>query len=180
MPLSGAASKAGVLVQPSARTLALWSFGVLGSFGTVGSPRFGCSAEVRSPAVWRRQDEMLGAFTPKRSSRKRSCDVWSKTSDATWPPRLNGDRTSIGTRKLMPIGPAVPLASSGSGETVRYSPAVPSGATGGTTWSKKPSFSSYMWKSTVLDHASGLDTSAESTWLVSHSPRAGGDDGCSS
>ena len=68
----------------------------------------------------------------------------------------------------------------GSGETVTYSPAVPAGATGGGTWSKKPSFSSYMWKSTVFDHTSGLATSAPSTWLVSHSPRAGGDDGCSS
>ena len=68
----------------------------------------------------------------------------------------------------------------GSGETVTYSPGVPFGATGGATWSKKPSFSSYMWKSTVLDHTSGFDTSAESTWLVNHSPSAGGDDGCSS
>ena len=167
-------------MHPSASTVAVVSFEVLGSLGTVGSLRFGCSADVRSPAVWRRQAEMLGACTPKRSSRKRSCDVWSKTSDATCPPRLKGERTSIGTRKPMPIGPAVPLASSGSGETVRYSPAVPSGATGGGTWSKNPSFSSYMWNSTVLDHTSGLDTSAESTWLVSHSPRAGGDDGCSS
>src|ERR1700722_18616128 len=180
MALSGAASRTDVLVQPSASTLAIWSFDVLGSFGTVGALRFGCSAEVRSPAVWRRQDEILGAFTPKRSSRKRSCDVWSKTSDATCPPRLKGERTSIGTRKLMPMGPAVSFASSGSGETVRYSPAVPFGATGGTTWSKKPSFSSYMWKSTVLDHTLGLDTSAASTWLVNHSPRAGGADGCSS
>src|ERR1700735_3384381 len=180
MALEGAASKTDVLVQPSASTSALWSFDVLGSFGTVASLPFGCSVEVRSPAVWRRQAEMLGAFTPKRSSRKRSCDVWSNTSDATCPPGLKGDTTSIGTRKLMPTGPAVSLAVSGSGETVRYSPGVPLGATGGTTWSKKPSFSSYMWKSTVLDHTSGLATSAPSTWLVNHSPSAGGDDGCSS
>ena len=130
--------------------------------------------------MWRRHAEMLGAFTPKRSSRKRSCEVWSNTSDATWPPRLKGESTSIGTRKPMPIGPAVPCASSGSGETVTYSPGVPCGATGGGTWSKNPSFSSYMWKSTVLDHTSGLDTRAASTWLVNHSPSAGGDDGCSS
>ena len=80
----------------------------------------------------------------------------------------------------MPTGPAMPCASLGRGETVTYSPGVPCGATGGGTWSKKPSFSSYMWKSTVLDHTSGLATSAASTWLVYHSPRAGGDDGCSS
>ena len=46
-----------------------------------------CSAEVRSPTVRRRHAEMLGARTPKRSSKKRSCDVWSNTCDATWPPR---------------------------------------------------------------------------------------------
>jgi hypothetical protein len=167
-------------VHPKAMALASMSLDVVGSLGTDGSLRRGCKVDVRSPAVWRRQAEMLGALTPKRSSRKRNCDVWSNTSEATWPPRLKGESTSIGTRKLMPIGPAVPSASSGSGETVRYSPGVPFGATGGTTWSKKPSFSSYMWKSTVLDHTSGLDTSAPSTWLVSHSPSAGGDDGCSS
>ena len=54
--------------------------------------------------------------------------------------------------------PAVPFAWLGSGETVTYSPGVPCGATGGGTWSKNPSFSSYMWKSTVLDHTSGFDT----------------------
>ena len=167
-------------MHPSAMTVATVSFDVLGSSGTDGSLRLGCSVEVRSPAVWRRQAEMLGAFTPKRSSRKRSCDVWSNTSEATWPPRLKGERTSIGTRKLMPIGPAVPSASVGSGETREVLAGRAGGATGGGTWSKKPSFSSYMWKSTVLDHTSGLDTSAPSTWLVSHSPRAGGDDGCSS
>ena len=80
----------------------------------------------------------------------------------------------------MPIGPRIPPASEGRGETVRYSPGVPAGAVGGGTWSKKPSFSSYMWKSTVLDHTSGLETSVVSIWLVNHSPSAGGAGGCSS
>ena len=42
-----------------------------------------CNVVVRSPAVLRRQAEMLGAFTPKRVSRKRSCEVWSKVSEHT-------------------------------------------------------------------------------------------------
>ena len=90
----------------------------------------------------RRHAEILGARTPNRASRNRSCDVWSATSDATWPPRLNGEITSIGTRYPSPTGPATPCAVDGSGDTVTYSPAVPAGATGGGTWSKKPSFSS--------------------------------------
>ncbi len=167
-------------VHPSAITLAGWSFEVLGREGTDASPAPMCSVEVRSPAVLRRQAEMLGALTPKRSSKKRSCEVWSKTSEATCPPRLKGDSTSMGTRKPMPTGPRMPLASAGSVFWVRYSPGVPAGGTGGGTWSKKPSFSSYMWNSTVLDQTSGFDVSAARTWLVSHSPSAGGEDGCSS
>ncbi len=150
-------------VHPSAVTFALWSSAVLGNGGTDETCVRMCSVDVRSPAVLRRQAEILGAFTPKRSSKKRSCDVWSKTCEATCPPRLNGESTSIGTRNPMPTGPAKPSASLGSGETVTYSPGVPCGATGGGTWSKNPSFSSYMWKSTVLDHTAGFETSAEST-----------------
>ncbi|HEX4830889.1 MAG TPA: hypothetical protein VH478_07340 [Trebonia sp.] len=56
------------------------------------------------------------------------------------PPALNGEMTSAGVRKPRPIGPAMPPAADGS--VVRYSPAVPAGATGGGTWSKKPPFSS--------------------------------------
>ena len=52
-----------------------------------------------------------------------------------------------------------------------YSPSVPGGATGGATWSKKPSFSSYMWNSTVFDQTSGFDTRVWRTWSVNHSPR---------
>ncbi len=159
----------------------IWSPAVLGSTGTDALPplRNAGSADVRSPTVRRRHAEMFGACTPKRSSKKRSCDVWSKTCDATWPPRAKGESTSIGTRNPSPTGPRTPCASDGS-VPARYSPAVPFGATGGATWSKNPSFSSYMWNSTVLDHTSGFDTSASSTWFVKYSPSAGGDEGCSS
>ncbi len=114
---------------------------------------------VRSLVVPRRQAEMLGAVTPNRASRNRSWEVWSKVSWQTQPPTLNGETTSIGTRKPRPIGPATPLASLGRGLPVRYSPAVPGGATGGATWSKKPSFSSQLMNSTVLAQTAGFDTS---------------------
>ena len=65
--------------------------------------------------VWRRQAEMFGACTPNRSSRKRSCDVWSNTSDATCPPRLKGDSTSM-ARGSPCRWTRVPSASSGTGE----------------------------------------------------------------
>lgn len=84
----------------------------------------------------RRQALMLGhsAWVPRavvHVSMKRSTEVWSKTSELTQPPRVHGDITIIGTRKPSPIGtPSM------------YSPTVPGGATGGGTWSKKPSFSS--------------------------------------
>ncbi len=42
-----------------------------------------CSVEVRSPVTERRQAEMLGAVTPKRVSRNRICEVWSKVSEQT-------------------------------------------------------------------------------------------------
>ena len=58
------------------------------------------------------------------------------------PPRLNGDTTRQGTRKPRPMGPAIPLAADGRGETVRYSASVLAGAVGGGTWSKNPPFSS--------------------------------------
>ena len=38
---------------------------------------------VRSPAAARLHAEMLGACTPNRASRKRSCEVWSKGSEQT-------------------------------------------------------------------------------------------------
>ncbi len=91
---------------------------------------------VRSPTTLRRQTLMFGqrAGVPSavvHVSMKRSTEVWSKTSELTQPPRVQGDMTSIGTRKPRPIG-----------TPSRYSPGVPGGASGGGTWSKKPSFSS--------------------------------------
>src|SRR5882672_9795272 len=80
---------------------------------------------LRSPTTPRRHAEMLGASTPKRVSSSLSIEVWSKTSLDTSPPRVNGEHTIIGTRKPSPIGPATPLASAGSGETLMYSPGVP-------------------------------------------------------
>ena len=68
----------------------------------------------------------------------------------------------------------------GSGSTVRYSPGVPGGRGGGATWSKKPSFSSYMMNSTVLDHVFGFDSRALITCWVNHSPRPAATGGCSS
>src|SRR5579875_397988 len=113
-----------------------------GSEGTEVSTRAKLNALVRSPVADRRQSDRLGTSAPKRASSRRSTEVWSKVSEHTKPPRLNGETISIGTRKPSPIGPATPEASAGSGLTVMYSPAVPGGGTGGGTWSKKPPFSS--------------------------------------
>ncbi|MNV49144.1 hypothetical protein D3C71_1410880 [compost metagenome] len=55
-------------------------------------------AEVRSPSTARRHGLMLSSGTPKRASRKRSTEVWSKAWELTQPPRLHGDTTYIGTR----------------------------------------------------------------------------------
>src|SRR5579863_6001652 len=101
-------------------------------------------AEVMSPTSERRQAERFGTSAPKRVSRKRRTDVWSKLSDEMKPPRLKGETMSIGTRKPRPMGPLMPPRTdeSGTGVAVMYSPAVPGGAVGGATWSKKPPFSS--------------------------------------
>jgi hypothetical protein len=64
--------------------------------------------EVRSPTAERRHAVRFGTGTPKRVSRKRSIEVWSKISELTQPPRLHGEITTIGTRKPSPIGPATP------------------------------------------------------------------------
>jgi len=153
---------------------------VAGSVGTFTFRWPSWSAAVRSPTAERRHDERFGALTLKRSSMKRNCEVWSKVSEQMAPPRLNGEMTRRGTRKPRPIGPSMPRASAGRGSTDRYSPSVPGGATGGSTWSKNPSFSSYMWNRTVLDQTSVLARRAWRTWSVNHSPRNGGAGGCSS
>src|SRR5450755_3463237 len=84
-------------------------------------------APVRSPVTPRRHFDRLGTSTPKRVSTNRSIDVWSNMSEHTNPPRVNGETTSIGTRKPSPIGPAIPPAAAGSGDTGTYSPLVPFG-----------------------------------------------------
>ena len=89
------------------------------------------------------------------------------------PPRLNGETTSIGTRKPRPIGPAIPSASAGSGATVTYSPAVPGGRYRRRHVVEEAVVLVVHVNSTVLDHTSGLDTSVSSTWLVYHSPSGG-------
>ena len=113
-----------------------------GSAGTEASGAAKSNAEVRSPTALRLHAVRFGTSAPKRVSMKRSSEVWSKTSELTRPPRLKGEITSSGTRKPSPMGPATPAASEGSGLTLRNSPAVPGGGTGGGTWSKKPPFSS--------------------------------------
>ena len=59
-------------------------------------------ALVRSPQTVRRQALMLGSWTPNLASRKRITEVWSKTSEHTQPPRLQGEMTNIGTRMPRP------------------------------------------------------------------------------
>ena len=85
---------------------------------------------------------MFVSRTPNRRSRKRSVEVWSNSSEHTYPPALHGETTSVGTRNPSPAGPAMPWHSAGSGSTVIHSPGVPGGAVGGGTWSNRPSFSS--------------------------------------
>src|SRR6202035_1987928 len=136
--------------------------------------------DVRSPTVCLRQAEMFGAFTPKRASRNRSIDVWSKVWESTHPPRLQGEITIVGTRNPSPMGWRNPPSSPTVGVAVTVSSAVPGGGVGGGTWSKKPPFSSYIRNSAVFDHTAGLDVRASSTSEVKYMPRAGEPDGCSS
>src|SRR5580704_7935253 len=51
------------------------------------------SVLVRSPTVDSRHFETFGTPMPNRALRNCSWEVWSKTSDAMWPLRLNGDIT---------------------------------------------------------------------------------------
>src|ERR1700721_2940550 len=123
---------------------------------------------------------MFGTVTLKTDAMNSSWDVWSKTSEQTHPPFENGETTSMGTLTPSPIGPAMPPAVDGRGSTVRYSPGVPSGAVGGGTWSKKPSFSSYMMNRTVLCHMSGFEVRMSRMCWLYHSPSCAGAGGCSS
>src|ERR1700757_708435 len=80
---------------------------VEGRFGVDGSVFLKLSALVRSPTVARRHALRLGTSAPKRVSRNRNMEVWSNKSEDTNPPRLNGEMSSVGTRKPSPIGPLI-------------------------------------------------------------------------
>src|SRR6266481_2301859 len=131
---------------------------------------------------------MFGSSTPNRRSRKRMSDVWSNTCEFTHPPLLQGEITIIGTRTPSPYGPGVKLDAGYPEEPVNNSLVVPTvekpcardmGGVGGTTWSKKPSFSSYMRKNTVLLQTSGFAVSASSICETYHAPKFGGQFPCS-
>src|SRR5579863_1921756 len=103
---------------------------VEGSAGMDVSGLVKLNALVMSPTVARRQAERLGTSAPKRVSRKRRREVWSKRSEEMNPPRLNGEMIIMGTRKPRPMGPLMEPSTEGSGTAgaVTYSPAVPGGA----------------------------------------------------
>ena len=63
---------------------------VAGRVGTAPLAGLWNIVEVRSPTVACRHADTFGTSTPNRSLTSLSCDVWSNTSDAMWPPRLNG------------------------------------------------------------------------------------------
>ena len=71
---------------------------------------------MKSPQVRRRKALMFGSRTPNRFSMKRISEVWSSTSEQTWPPADHGETTTAGTRKPSPIG-----------SPPTYSPGVPRG-----------------------------------------------------
>src|SRR5215831_5527485 len=97
----------------------------------------------------------------------RISDVWSNTSELTQPPLLQGEMTIIGTRTPRPYGPlaycVLPAKISFTSGTVDNPCAREAGGVGGTTWSNRPSFSSYIRKKTVLLHTSGFAVSASRT-----------------
>src|SRR5271165_4874539 len=125
----------------------------LGRSGFVGSGLMKLNAFVRSPVTALLQALRLGTSAPNLVSRKRSREVWSKVSEHRNPPLLNGESTSSGTLKPSPIGPSMPPEAPVRSGTVRYSPGVPGGATGGARWSKNPPFSSHVRNRAVLSHA---------------------------
>src|ERR1700721_1018452 len=85
--------------------ISCWRAGsVEGNFGIDGSGFLKLSALVKSPTAARRQALKLGTSAPKRVSRKRNTEVWSKRSEDTNPPRVKGERRGGGTRKLSQMG----------------------------------------------------------------------------
>src|ERR1700733_1410577 len=98
------------------------------------------NAEVRSPATAVRHGVMFfspSSRGPKRAWMKRISDVWSKTSEFTHPPELQGEMTSIGTRGPRPDGPAGKWALPGYISSLRSMVDKPwalvCGGVGGTT-----------------------------------------------
>src|ERR1700682_6748990 len=103
-----------------------------GKLGTESSGTAKLNELVRSPTVARRHALKLGTSAPNRASRNRNIDVWSNRSDDTKPPRLNGEMTSIGTRKPKPMGPRMAglptCVGSGTAGAGTVLPGVPAGA----------------------------------------------------
>jgi hypothetical protein len=112
------------------------------------------NADTRSEHTSRRHREMLGSATPVTFSRNCSVDVWSATEESTKPPMVHGDTIVMGTRGPRPIG--LPEYQSAS------LPETGRGAMGGGTWSKKPSFSSKLTRSAVLDQVSRSEATVSS------------------
>src|SRR5580704_1396489 len=120
--------------------------------------------DVRSPETARRHLVMLlsmmpGYSDPNRRSINRMSDVWSNTCGFTQPPLLQGEMTTMDTRTPIPYGPVAYLELPGKisfvVSTLERPWARDCGTVGGGTWSKKPSFSSYVRKNTVLLQTSG-------------------------
>src|ERR1700760_904163 len=137
---------------------------VLGSGTTAAFGDLKLKADVRSPVTARRHGVIFVSLTPNRFSRNWISDVWSNTSEFTHPPLLHGEITIIGTRAPNPYGPLgyseLPGKISSVIGTVDRPCSCVWGGVGGTTWSKKPSFSSYIRKNAVLLHTSGFAVSA--------------------
>src|SRR6202167_6085482 len=108
---SGAAPPSSVSWDRVLQDPVSWMVGT-GGAGRAGTDVFGllASAGLRAPTVDRRHLETLGTAMPKRSATSLSCDVWSKTCETTFPPRLNGEIPSAGTRTPRQSGPAMPSA----------------------------------------------------------------------
>ena len=127
-----------------------------------------------SPHVMRRQADRFGTSAPKRVSRKRRSDVWSKPSDDTKPPRLNGEMMSVGTRGPSPIGPAIPTGERRQRIDGEEPPGVPEGAGRRLDVIEEAAVLVVGEKHhRVRPHSPGAALSACTTWLTAYSPRTG-------
>src|ERR1700691_6041405 len=109
---SGAAPPSSVSWDRVLQDPVSWMVGT-GGAGRAGTDVFGllASAGLRAPTVDRRHLETLGTAMPKRSATSLSCDVWSKTCETTFPPRLNGEDASAGASKMSPSAAILPSVS---------------------------------------------------------------------